>query len=71
MSNESKEMSSIMVGDVVEVLNQDGEVPGNLYFCARGARGYVVSIFNDEYAKININGNYGITRLSNVVPYNP
>jgi hypothetical protein len=71
MSNEQKDTFPVKVGDVVEVLNQDGEVPGNLYFCARGARGYVVSIFNDEYVKININGNYGITRLSNVVPYKP
>ena len=70
MSNERKEMSSIMVGDVVEVLNQDGEVPGNLYFCGRGDRGYVTDIF-DGYVKLNINGREGFTRLSNVVPYKP
>jgi|JI10StandDraft_1071094.scaffolds.fasta_scaffold1575840_2 hypothetical protein len=60
----------IRVGDVVEVLNQDGEVEGNLGFCARGARGRVTSIYSGRVT-IDINGKDGYTRLSNVIRYHP
>ena len=60
----------IRVGDVVEVLNQDGEVEGNLGFCAKGARGWVLSIYADSVS-ININGKVGNTKLSNVIRYRP
>ena len=63
-------MNEIRVGDVVEVLNQDGEVEGNLGFCARGARGRVKSIYSGR-ATIDINGKEGYTRLSNVIRYKP
>ena len=63
-------MNEIRVGDVVEVLNQDGEVEGNLGFCARGARGYVLRIA-DNRVSININGRVGYTTMSNVIRYRP
>ena len=65
-----REHNAMRVGDVVEVLNQDGEVPGNLGFCARGARGRVKSIYNGRVT-IDINGREGSTNLSNVIRYKP
>lgn len=62
--------NEIRVGDVVEVLNQDGEVPGNLGFCARGERGRVKSIYSGRVT-IDINGREGSTNLSNVIRYKP
>jgi hypothetical protein len=60
----------LSVGQVVEVLNQEGEVPGNYGFCARGARGRITELFAD-LVQVDINGKMGMTKQSNVIPYKP
>jgi hypothetical protein len=61
---------ALKVGQVVEVLNQEGEVPGNYGFCAQGARGRITDLFSD-LVQLDINGKMGMTKQSNVIPYKP
>lgn len=64
------DIAGLSVGDIVEVLNQEGEVAGNFHFCAKGARGRITSLFADMVT-IDINGKEGLTRQSNVIRYKP
>lgn len=65
METKSEPKEVFEIGDIVEVLNQDGEVPMNYGYCGRGDRGRIVR-FYAEYVAIDINGKEGHTRLSNI-----